>query len=321
MIHRFLAALAVGAFSLALAPAARAYCRTTTCAGANAPANCGPLEDRRDPRTTCLLVGKPLYWAEPCTSFSVQSTGSPLLGLDYTEAESLVATAFSFWPAAACSDGNPSISVQSLGPVLCDRREYNPSGPNANAILFRDHDWPYDPIAIALTTVSFDGATGKILGADMEINSGGFALTDASLRYVVTHEAGHFLGLDHSPRTDAVMFANYSIQDPRVSSAEPVLSSDDIDGICATYPPARSVSAVCDPEPAKGFAADCGGDVVGSCAFTRRTQNLAFVPLLGGAALAFVFARRRSRRDGSPASRDAKRRQQAGTRSKRWASQ
>jgi hypothetical protein len=217
----------------------------------------------RDLDTGCWVTGIPLAWTEQCLSFSVNVAGSARLGLDYDAALAIVEQAFSRWPTASCAAGSPSIAFSSLPGLTCDRVEYNPSGPNANAVIFRDDMWTHeDPSALALTTVAFNVRTGKILNADMEINSNSDQLGLADLPFVVTHEAGHFAGLDHSPNPAAVMYAKYS----GVPTTYVNLTDDDIAGICDAYPPERSVSATCDFEPDKGYATDCGGDVQAACA-------------------------------------------------------
>jgi hypothetical protein len=53
------------------------------------------------------------------------------------------------------------------------------------------------------------------------------------LQAILTHEAGHFLGLAHATDTNAIMYAYYqpgAIQ----------LTSDDVDAICTVYPPPSS---------------------------------------------------------------------------------
>jgi hypothetical protein len=260
-----MAGILVGA-GLALASSqALAFCRTTTCAVTKPPPEC-----QRD-NNGCFVAGIPLAWEQQCLSFSVHATGSPLvasaiLNLPYDGAEgalAMVQRSFGLWPSATCSDNTfPSIAIMSLGPLQCDRREYNSSGPNANAILFRDADWSHDAQAIALTTVVFNSKTGKILDADMEINSGGFPqLSRFDLEYVFTHESGHFYGLDHSSDQNAIMYFMYSIG----TAVDPALTPDDVAAICAAYPASR-ITPACNYEPEKGFATDCGGDVLASCA-------------------------------------------------------
>jgi hypothetical protein len=237
-----------------------AFCRATTCAQKNPSAECLASIDPND-ESQCYHAGAPLFWEQPCVSFSVAEGGSPKLGLDFVQAESLISVAFAQWVNTECPGGFPSIAVQSMGRLQCDQREYNPKGPNANSVLFRDDDWPYDAQAIGLTTVNFNPTTGKILNADMEINSFGFALNETSLSYVVTHEAGHFFGLSHSSDQAAILFASYTIDESRL----PTLAADDINAICAAYPSDRVTLGTCDFEPELGYASDCGGDVEGGC--------------------------------------------------------
>jgi hypothetical protein len=50
------------------------------------------------------------------------------------------------------------------------------------------------------------------------------------------------------------MFASYSAG----SIAQRKLTSDDVEAVCAIYPPDRD--AACDVEPRGGFSASCGGE-------------------------------------------------------------
>ena len=278
-------ALPIASVVLAAAPQAAAYCRTTTCAAAGAQANC-----TRDPVTGCHAFGAPLFWQQSCVSYSIFVRGSPKLGLDYEQSEALVASAFAAWPTVACASGFPSIAVTSFGATSCDKVEFNGGGPNANAVIFRDLEWPHALTQLALTTVSFDRNTGKIHGADVEINTFGYPLTPAQAQFILTHEAGHFLGLDHSFDGSAVMTASYDF------FAEPVLAPDDVAAICAAYPPERPQTE-CNAEPEDGYAADCGGNVEGGCTTVTRPVTFgAAAAALCAAAAAVALSRRRLRR-------------------------
>src|SRR5262249_21192786 len=141
---------------------------------------------------------------------------------------------------------------------------------------FRDDAWPHQGDTfntLGLTRLKFDIGTGEIFDADMEINSAEHDLVlegtpgpnQFLLASVLTHEAGHFLGLAHSQDPNAIMYPTYH---PDSSQ----LSQDDIDGICAIYPPdgtrPRDTGPVvqqdaCDAQPRHGFASACNSPGAG----------------------------------------------------------
>lgn len=237
--------LAVGLSSCLLltAPQAGAYCRTYTC---RASSSC--LYDEQG----CPVGGVPIAWPGRCTSYSVHQAAAPDLGLDAPTVEALLAQAYSTWQSASCSGESPSIEVLPLPAIACGYPEYNTCDRNANGWIFQTK-WTHDnaSLTLGLTQVSFDVHTGLIHDADVEINvpqvlAGGVDIAD-----VITHEAGHVLGLDHSPNFDATMFAQYS------GRSLSTLGADDVAGICEVYPPNRR-AAVCDAMPENGFARHCG---------------------------------------------------------------
>lgn len=236
--------LLIAALALLTAAPARAFCRTTTCQPGDAAAPCSTDSNG------CLVGGEPLFWAGACVSYSVQRDGSPLRGISAKDAELAVGAGFSSWMGAACAGGaGPSIGVVSRGLVSCDRQEYSSNHGNANVWMFRDDDWPYDDTGatLALTTVTYNRRTGEIYDADVEVNSHDNEITlgDGRIAFdflsIATHEAGHFLGLSHNPRDpDATMTPGYF----QGTVALRTLESDDVAGICASYPPGRSAHAV-----------------------------------------------------------------------------
>ncbi len=247
------------AAALLSAPSAQAFCRTTTCDPNKLTDNC-----QKD-SNTCVVTGKPLAWRSSCVTVGVQTMGSPSNGLGFDDVAPLVEQAFGAWLAADCGNGRPSISVQMLGAIECGVSEYNSDVGNTNLVLFRENEWPYVGAdnAIGLTTTRFDTKTGDLWDADIELNGTGRALTIGDpirgddLLSVLTHEAGHFLGMSHSPDPTATMKAVY---DPGQDGASfRSLASDDVAGICAIYPPGRQ-AATSSCENRHGFSAQCGAD-------------------------------------------------------------
>ncbi len=244
----------------------QAYCRTTTCDPAK--------EECAVDRQGCATRGEYLYWPDACVTYAVQRNGSPLRGISAYDTDRALRAAFSAWLGADCEGGgSPSLGVIPLGGASCDQVEFNaaesgrPLTPNANLIIYRDDAWPYvnERFVIARTSITFDPLTGAIFDADIEINSfrNEFSLSDTmvsnDLQSVLTHEVGHFLGLDHTLVPNATMLADYELSDLGTRT----LSSDDTAGICAIYSPLESGAVSCpgSTAPHHGYSRECGTPV------------------------------------------------------------
>jgi len=123
---------------------------------------------------------------------------------------------------------------------------------NQNLLIFlggtqQGWTWPHDATTLALTTTTYYTGTGEIFDADMEINNNfswkaageGNQATAYDLESVVTHEAGHFLGLAHTPAGTAVMYASFAPGEVRSN-----LSSADLDDVCGVYPGTAPVGQI-----------------------------------------------------------------------------
>jgi hypothetical protein len=275
--------VAASAFALPVS----AFCRTTTCD----EHTCKPHPECFD----CLVGGDPIFWPGGCVSFAVNDAGSPLHGIDGESARLAIANAFERWLGASCAGGQaPGLAIYDYGLVECSRETYDQSGPNANLWVFRDEGWPYESWKIALATVRFNPESAQIRDVDVEINSEGFELsldgsTGFDLHAVVTHEAGHFLGLAHVCETEPTMYGDY-----RAGSV--TLETDDENGICDIYPPG-TLDETCDPAPTNGFSGSCpesdegGCDACGAAPASRGGVDIALLAL----GLGLSFARRRLR--------------------------
>ena len=210
----------------------------------------------------CLQTGPLLHWASGCVSFDVQRAGSALRGISYDEAYAAVVAGFSQWLNAECGGGaGPRLTISDYGPVDCRQAEYNQDSPNANIIMFRDEDWPYENAidTLALTTLIFNADTGEIYDADVEVNSvqspmsiGDIGPNDIDFSSVITHEIGHFLGLSHSDAPGSTMRPSYAPGQTAMSSIE----LDDVQAVCEALPPNRkTTSESCDPR--HGFSTEC----------------------------------------------------------------
>jgi hypothetical protein len=311
MLRRRSAAPLAAAFLLALLEAStgHAFCRTTTC------------ETCTQPTGGCVIEGHPLYWPITCVTYDVQQDGSK--SAPYDTARDIADAAFDSWKHATCADGStPSFELRNLGPVACDKHEYNDQqstfGGNANLVVFRDDEWTAtkDPHTLALTTVTYNKNTGEIYDADIEVNShiqigsvGGGISTETpvpgnsfDLQSILTHEAGHFLGLAHSDIGCQGLSGDCPSMDAMYRTGSDdfrTLAKDDVDGICAVYPANRTATDnSCAPR--HGFATECGmAGHKGCCstapgAASSRGASGFSAALLGLAAWAARGRRRRT---------------------------
>jgi MYXO-CTERM domain-containing protein len=302
---RIAAATALGIAIATSAETAGAFCRTTTCDVDTAKENCTWDADG------CATAGEFLFWPDSCAWFGVQQDGSPKRHITYATAHAAIANAFGKWGKANCGNGHPSFAIDDTdgicGPVVCNKHEFDQKTANASVWMFRDDGWPYvgATTTIALTTLSVQVTTGRILDADVEINSFGTDITTsetnvvADLDSIVTHESGHYLGLAHSPDAASTMYASYSPASVSIRS----LSPDDEAAICAAYPASKPQPMSCVPEPRYGYSKYCKG--VNPCTLPEQQVTKGCTVALGapagsGAAAATLLvvglaARRRRR--------------------------
>jgi hypothetical protein len=246
---------------------ANAFCRKTTCPSCSV-----------NPLTSCIDQGELLAWPSACVSYALTRAASRQVNL--TDAKILAARAFQAWQSVICpgTTSPPSIvATDAFGIADCSIHEYNRGAGNANIIVFRDDSWEHqDADALALTSTTFNERTGDILDADIEINAtvplttiGDVPPTGYDLLSILTHEAGHFLGLAHSPNPTATMYPYY-----RQGTADwRTPSDDDIAGICTIYPPDRA-ALPCDFTPPGGFASVCALAVTkGGCSMAHGSST------------------------------------------------
>lgn len=293
---------------------ALAYCRTTTC---DPDVSC-----TADPEACCMRDAKgcdtngiPLAWPTSCVSYAIQKDGSNVRSITAAQLSDVVDKAFASWTSSSCESGL-SISVENYGEVACHESEFNTKLGNANIWMFRDSGWQsgnaasgsdgFDSSALAVTVTNFNWKNGQLYDADVELNAEqvDFTLPGENPRFdllsIVTHEAGHFLGLDHSIEHGSTMF--YAYNPPSID--ERSLSDDDTAGLCAIYPTDRDIpgGGTCDPR--RGFETECLYDAEpagGGCSVASAPSR---VPLdaawfFGGLCLLAAATHRRALRQAS----------------------
>lgn len=286
---RRVSAVAVVVAVLGAPALARAYCQQTT----------------HDDDTCKADPGVPLVWEGNCVPYSVYQAGSDDLPLS-TVLE-VVRVSFEAWEDAAFP-GQERCSYLTFSPTelaTCDQIGYRQEGGNMNLVYFREAGWTairnHAPAAMGLTTVLFDPGSGEILSSDMELNGENFHFSadpdnvDADLQNTVTHEAGHVLGLAHTPDTEATMYGTSTNGETKKSTLE----EDDIRAVCDMYPIAQD-PGVCN-QPHGGLDPACLPPDGGCCRVAGGAgggaRDAAGVALTALLALALA---RRARRHGRP---------------------
>jgi len=260
-------------------------------------------------------AGVCIWWSAHGHSFQVDALGTP--DVSGAAAADAVRRSFATWSAVSCSD--LAFPEQPISTSASDRLVgYFPSGANHNLVLFRTRScrdavpsgttctggvgcsnlydcWDQGDGVIASTTTTSDARSGEILDSDIELNAAVFRFTAVDglpcqtaaetgcvrtdVQNTVTHEAGHSLGLDHSPdHPEATMYPT----GPPGELTKRVLADDDIQGICSIYP--RGAASVTCTGPAAG-GGGCG------CSAAQTGPGAALVTLL-----VLLQIRRRSRR-------------------------
>ena len=321
------AALVLALVASFSADRASAYCRMTT----DGSSQIGDAP--------CPTEGAPLYWKNPCLTYAIDYHGS--VWMDFEDVESAVDQSFASWESVDCDSREaqlnpanpPNLIFKGLQSSDCRRAEVNSTG-NVNTVAFLDPfqdpcaDRPYSPFAFAVTIVRYNTSTGEILDADMMINDqlatrqfagGPYANCpdsgcpagnpgEADLASIVTHEAGHFIGIGHSEVDDATMFASAA----RTSIEKRTLDPDDIEAVCDIYPPdSGDLDQSCDWTPTGGLELNCETDSAGDpiacddpaaapggssgCSATRTPADAPWAALLAS-LLGLTWLRRRSAR-------------------------
>jgi hypothetical protein len=190
-----------------------------------------------------------IFWPTNCADYLINDNADIESDIDQATLVAEIDASFAEWDdeITGCS----FLTLSNAGFTASTGVAFDNDGEEENVVSFVSDGWldlgpGHDAGAIALTSVFFDPETGVIVNADMEFNAEFFRpviegvtpidpldpRTDADIRNTITHEAGHFIGLDHSNLQDATMFAVAS--EGEIVKRD--LAQDDIDGICVIYP-------------------------------------------------------------------------------------
>lgn len=175
---------------------------------------------------------------------SLENLGGMTLngGLSYATVLNRTTAAFSAWTASrvSCSTSWNIVNVGTFS-APAGRAAINGSDKINNVIWLTSATWSHLPNELALTTTTYFTSNNEIFDADIEFNDGsptsGVAWSDnlAAGTYdaesVILHEAGHFIGLNHTSSANAVMYAFFNKPESRR-----VLDALDAADVCTVYP-------------------------------------------------------------------------------------
>lgn len=217
----------------ALAPSnALAYCQLTT----DQPMRSACPEQ-------CIMSGSPVQWPDRDVLYTFNQALLP--DMDDATTRRIFKQAFGAWADVSCGGLPIDLAIaQDPGTTSVSAADHT---DNVNVVVYRTpSEWrrlhPLSERAFALTQVWYRTDNGDVVGADMELNGslgtyrecpadGCEPGTEVDLGNVITHEAGHFLGMAHSDVSGSTMYCD----------AEPwqtdkrTLAEDDIEGVCSVY--------------------------------------------------------------------------------------
>lgn len=246
--------LVATAFLAASAGTALSYTQNQTCGGRGQP--CRPNQEAH-----------PIVWDRTCVLYYLDQTGSEDFepgpdGFAGDDLERIVSDSFAAWTEPSCS------GLKLLYGGKVDHNAELP-GERRNTVRFNADDWRGSATTFATTIVNYNPNTGEIGEADIIVNDQFYEFSDrelpgvgeADLQNTLTHEVGHLIGMAHSDVAAATMFGSADLGETKKRS----LHRDDIDGLCAHYPP-EEYDSTCgmqddeDDEPDDVIDGETGGD-------------------------------------------------------------
>jgi len=148
-----------------------------------------------------------------------------------------IISSFDTW----ASVNSATVTFQYVGTTSVNTVEQD--GQNVIIWVTEDANWSHGSNVAAYTTTHVDLTTGRIVEFDMEINatpsrtatkpwSATGEQGKMDLQNMVTHEAGHAIGLDHVSDTEATMYPYMNLGESKKRDLE----TDDVNGVSFIYP-------------------------------------------------------------------------------------
>jgi len=185
-----------------------------------------------EPLDTC--GGTDTAWGNgsPNTTWKLSTTYTlPSSQLSSSQVDSAIGDAFDEWSQPGCTSFSASQGSDASG---------DPMGNSNNHLIGFYTSWPghLGQSTLAVTLPSWYTNNCEIVNADMVVNADSTSWVNgnpgnwnqADLQSVIAHEAGHWIGFDHSNYTASTLQAYYS-----GGIDERTLTCDDTEGVCDLY--------------------------------------------------------------------------------------
>jgi matrixin len=274
-----------------------------TCLAATTLAAVGFAADAHAYQTRTTPGGAPVHWDQPSVLFEVD----PALEAAIPGATTATAAAVGAWVQVA-SD------LPALQAVTAEATR-EPANDGHNVVYFAKDGDPRCGGALAVTILSFDASTGRVVDSDIVVNGrhtfavlpDGATAPDGATPvstegdspvygshftfdygHVIAHEAGHALGLRDEPADSEAVMYPYTIPGDATRRAP---TADDVAGIQSLYGAAGAPSS----EGAASAHAGCGGATVAPRGSGQDAAGMGAV-LLAGVLCAGARVRRRAAR-------------------------
>jgi len=229
--------------------------------------------------------GAVLRWTEPDV---VIALSPPPVALDHAGTREALGWAVAQWAELDC-DG-PVVTIRDLDDTVLDAEDAQSSVVWVDDVAFWNQR--FSATELARTILIYRVQSGRMVEADIAVNLGGFDFATSEScdagRYdlwkTLTHELGHFFGLDHSLVEGATMEARASPGECQGRS----LSSDDREGYCASYDLPEPVEPEPGPEVADVVELPDVGDVSEAEAEGARRDDGCGGGVAGAGACALV---------------------------------
>ena len=233
--------------------------------------------------------GTQLHWNPATAPYSINAAGSPDIP-DDSDTQAVKAS-FDAWNAAANfhyhTDCLTNLNAGSIHPG-------NEVNDGNSIVTWVNSNWVYGNGTIAITFNWFDPTSGEIGESDLMANGQDYTWTTGStgvqtdVRNFLTHEAGHYLGMDHSLDTEATMFATGTTGETKKRD----LDADDIAGVQSIYGAGSTADSGTPMQCSSGSTPkSCGCDLSRSGTPWRGAAGV----LLSLGAVGIAFALRRKR--------------------------